>query len=656
MAIVTIGGQLSEVVLSGREVRSSLPLFPLHALGIAGGVGLLILAFGLAHGKRGAAEIAIAALTLIGAANLVYGLSVVDAAIALAVAGFIVANLNAFRRGSERSYPWPLRGHTGVVAGAALYALYAVVAMGATRGSEVDRLVSANRGLFVNAVIAATLVIGWAVLRDLLRPALPEDGHTGPEHQRAAAIVREHGTDSLDPFTLREDKAFFFEGEGFLAYRVIRETAVVSGDPVGPPGSAARVLAGFVRFAEERDWNVVVTAASGRHLTAGEELGLRALRIGEEAVVDPSAFSLEGRKIRKVRQSISRVQRHGWRVEVVPDEEVTATLDGELARVEGEWRSRQRRLIGFAMTLGRLAGPGDRGGGVYVLGRDPEGRLRSFLRFAPYRGGLSLDLMRRAADEPNGLTEALVVAAIDEARERGLAQVSLNFAGFAHVMAADAVLSRSQRLMRAALRVFHGRFQLERLVRFNAKFFPAWQPRYLLYDGVTRLPLSALRVLQAEAYLPAPAPPGGRGFVGRVPAPLRIATAAAAVCAALSVPALLIANQAAHAGPLQVSARPADGSWSFLYRGPDGPTRESALYLPQGRQVILRIVRPQAARVIHVDPRRCGPMTVALGERPVAARVVMPRQFQAELDATGDAAPPAAVPVPPAAAPPGGPA
>ena len=51
-------------------------------------------------------------------------------------------------------------------------------------------------------------------------------------------------------------------------------------------------------------------------------------------------------------------------------------------------------------------------------GRDPDGRLRSFLRFASYRDGLSLDLMRRAGDEPNGLTEALVVAAIDT-RERG---------------------------------------------------------------------------------------------------------------------------------------------------------------------------------------------------------------------------------------------
>ena len=45
---------------------------------------------------------------------------------------------------------------------------------------------------------------------------------------------------------------------------------------------------------------------------------------------------------------------------------------------------------------------------------------------------------------------------------------------------------------------------MERLVRFNEKFLPSWRPRFLVYDAATRLPRAALRVLQAEAYLPAP--------------------------------------------------------------------------------------------------------------------------------------------------------
>ena len=582
----TVAGQLSGIALTGRHASAGFSDLPLHALGIAGGLGLLLLTVGLWNGKRRAALVAAAALCLIGLARLAFGLFVLDAAIDLVPAVIILLNLGAFPRGAGGWRSRKLTDTVGLAAGAGIYAVYVVAALGASEGTELDRAVASaghhlpagpilagtasHPGLAINATIALVLVGGWALLRGLLRPAAAEDGHEPAEGIRARTIAREHGSDSLAPFAIREDKAFHFAAGGFVAYRVLRETAVVSGDPVGPPGSVPAILESFVGFAEARGWNVVITAASDRHLSACKQLGLRVLRIGDEAVVDPRTFSLEGRAIRKVRQSIARVKRHGWRVEVVDDGVVSAELGRELAEVEADWRSRQWRLIGFAMTLGRLAGTDDRDGGVYVLGRDADGRLRSFLRFASYRDGLSLDLMRRAGDEPNGLTEALVVAAIEHARELGLSAVSLNFAGFAHVMAADAALSRSQRLLRLCLRLCHGRFQLERLVRFNAKFFPRWQPRYLVYDGLTYLPLSALRVLQAEAYLPAPDPDRRRKPFGGAPGWLRGATAAAAICVGLTTSMLLVGGNHATARPLRIHAEAHHSDWSFVYGGAGG--------------------------------------------------------------------------------------
>jgi lysyl-tRNA synthetase class 2 len=45
-------------------------------------------------------------------------------------------------------------------------------------------------------------------------------------------------------------------------------------------------------------------------------------------------------------------------------------------------------------------------------------------------------------------------------------------------------------------------FQIESLHHFNSKFFPRWQPRYLLYDGALALPRSALAALTAEGFVP----------------------------------------------------------------------------------------------------------------------------------------------------------
>ena len=44
-------------------------------------------------------------------------------------------------------------------------------------------------------------------------------------------------------------------------------------------------------------------------------------------------------------------------------------------------------------------------------------------------------------------------------------------------------------------------FQIESLYRFNAKFRPVWEPRYVCYPAGRDLPRVALAALEAEAFL-----------------------------------------------------------------------------------------------------------------------------------------------------------
>lgn len=522
--LTTLAAQLSAhapgaILAGGAAGPSSGAAFRL--LGIAGGLGLLALARALWAGKRRALDLAVLALVILTAVRFLAGLGVVDTAIELALAALLAANRDAFPRGGARAGR-AARISATLMLGAATgaYASYAAALLVSRHATDVDTaLTHAGRGLLmgvwwlrpdsgliVGLDVCATVAVlaGALLLHALLRPTAGSDGHLAAEHARAARLLSLHARDSLDPFALRADKAFHFAAGGFVAYRVLRETAVVAGDPVGPPGAAARIMASFLAFAERQGWDVVATAVSDRSLPAYRALGLRALRIGDEAIVDPRGFSLEGRAIRKVRQSANRAQRRGWRIETVAGDRLAPETVEQLATVEAAWRAGRRRLQGFAMTLGRLWGAEEDGASVYVIARGPEGEVRAFLRFATFVDGMSLDVMRRLDDAPNGLNEALVVEALAFARDRGMSRVSLNFAGLAHIMAADAALSRSQRLARRALRRAHGRFQLERLVRFNEKFAPEWQPRYLLYGRLTSLPLAALRVLQAESYVRPP--------------------------------------------------------------------------------------------------------------------------------------------------------
>jgi lysyl-tRNA synthetase class 2 len=307
---------------------------------------------------------------------------------------------------------------------------------------------------------------------------------------------------------------------------VVGGTAVISADPVAPPGAAAEVLAAFQDRARRCGWQVALWAASETHLADYRRLGLHSVCVGEEAFVDPRAFTLEGRAVRKLRQSVHRVERRGWEITVRDGREIDAWLETEIELLSARWRDDHPRVHGFAIGMGSFTAelrPDD----LYVLARSPAGELGGVMRFVTCGENLSLDTMQRVGDPPNGLNEALVARALAVARERGVAEVSLNYAGLAHLVRGEPSRNRVTRaLTRLALGPLHRRFQMDRLVRFNEKFSPQWRPRYLVYESRAGLPRAIVRVLQVEGYLPQPRPSSLRealrgGLPEAVPAGLR---------------------------------------------------------------------------------------------------------------------------------------
>jgi len=100
------------------------------------------------------------------------------------------------------------------------------------------------------------------------------------------------------------------------------------------------------------------------------------------------------------------------------------------------------------------------------------------------------------------LTEFLVATAVELLRERGLTEMSLNFAAFAKWMHSPE--KRHERLLGKLVALGNPFFQIESLYRFNAKFFPRWEPRYLLYERALGLPRVGLAAMWAEGQLPKP--------------------------------------------------------------------------------------------------------------------------------------------------------
>src|SRR4029077_10544670 len=177
------------------------------------------------------------------------------------------------------------------------------------------------------------------------------------ERDRALArsLVHTWGADTLAPFVLRSDKAYFFSDDesAFLAYRVVSGVAIVSGDPIGPRDRLGDVIDDFVAYAHQRDWRIAILGASEPCLPLYAARGLHALYHGDEAIVDPASFPLEGRPIRKVRQSVHRLGDAGYSARVLRPSEISATVRGELDAVARDWRGDAPER-GFVMALDAL--------------------------------------------------------------------------------------------------------------------------------------------------------------------------------------------------------------------------------------------------------------------------------------------------------------
>jgi lysyl-tRNA synthetase class 2 len=344
------------------------------------------------------------------------------------------------------------------------------------------------------------------------RPEHPAARLTEDDETRLRALLARHGgRDSLGHFALRRDKAVVFSpsGKAAVTYRVVSGVMLASGDPIGDVEAWPGAIERFMDEARAHSWTPAVMGCSE---TGGEvwtrETGLDALELGDEAVVDVADFSLAGRAMRNVRQMVKRIERAGYETRV---RRVADLSDAELDRVRraaDAWRGTDTER-GFSMALGRVGDPSD--GDCLIATahkQDAEpgeyGDLKAVLHFVPWgTDGVSLDLMRRDRAADPGMNELLIVAALQAAPKLGIARVSLNFAMF------RAALARGEKIgagpvLRAwrGLLVFLSRwFQIESLYKFNAKFRPRWEPRFVVYRRSADLPRIGFAAMQAEGFV-----------------------------------------------------------------------------------------------------------------------------------------------------------
>lgn len=321
----------------------------------------------------------------------------------------------------------------------------------------------------------------------------------GDERALRALIERFNGNDSLAYFATRRDKSVVFEpnGRAAVTYRVEAGVCLASADPIGDPLYWDDAVSAWLRRAVDHGWVPAAIGASERGARVFEKYGLHSIRLGDEAVIDAADFHIS--ELKEVRQARAHALKHGIQVRVRRHEELSRVEMQEVQRRVDSWRDTTDER-GFSMALGRLGDPLDsRCLLVEALVGDKPVGLLSFVPWGP--AGVSLDLMRRSPDAPNGTVETMVA---ELCGDESIRKVSLNFAVFRTLFASEnqVAVSPARHTARRILAYLSRWWQMETLYRSNQKYDPLWVPRYLSFPSSLSLAQVAMAAGIAEGFLP----------------------------------------------------------------------------------------------------------------------------------------------------------
>jgi phosphatidylglycerol lysyltransferase len=478
------------------------------------GAVLLVVGYGLAQRLRSAWNAAVALLAAGMVFSLIKGIDYEEALVCLAIiALLLVARPEFYRRSglleAPLSWEWLLAIAAAILAstwvGMAAYqhvSYKSALWWHFAYGGDAPRFLRASLGVAVAGAMFA--------LHRVLNAAHPGQAAGRPQDLAKVRAIVDTMPRTDAQLALLGDKCFLAaeDGQGFLMYGVQGSTWLAMGDPVAADEQTVVEL--IWRFKESADLHNGKPAfyqVSSHYIPLYIDAGFFLSKLGEDAFVDLSQFTLAGSEGRKWRQSKSHAERKGLSFEVVPAADVPTILP-LLKEVSDAWLAeRGAKEKGF--SLGFWSEP-------YLSRYDQaivrhEGRIVAFANIWKAAGNAeySLDLMRHLPDAPGSTMDYLFICLMEAAKAEGFAWFNLGMAPLSG-LPRHRLASRWSRL--GALIYRHGDsfYNFEGLRAFKSKFKPVWRPRYLAHPGG----LSMAGVLMDATTLIATSPRRARKFGG----------------------------------------------------------------------------------------------------------------------------------------------
>lgn len=306
---------------------------------------------------------------------------------------------------------------------------------------------------------------------------------TQPQERIAVLkIVEEHGKSDMDFFKTASDKSYFFSPtrQSVIAYKTVRGIALALGDPVGPKEQLPSLIKEFVDWCTTLGWRPVFVSVPEDLMPAYEKIGLKKIKIGEEAIINLNYFLENTIKKKDYRRVIKKFDDLGFQAKFQTPPQNQDVLNS-LYKVNMSWLTLEgRRDMAFA--LGKFEHNYIAASPIFYI-EDPEGEIIAFVNEIPaYEKGMAnIDLMRHKKEIPNGMMDYLFAKYFINLSQRGFDKFNLGLAPLAGYSPAKG--SYGEQLVYQLINYLDRFFSFSGLRTYKQKFDPVWRSSYLVYQG-----------------------------------------------------------------------------------------------------------------------------------------------------------------------------